>query len=1468
MQKKIGNYSILKQIGTGGFGEVYLARQEVINRDVAMKVILPTHANQPEFIQRFQQEAEIIAKLENPHIVPLYDYWRDPDGAYLVMRYIRGGNLADKLTTHGAMEMEAAAKLLEQIAEALYVAHRNRVIHQDIKPANILLDDDGNAYLTDFGIARDLEGNINLAEDASNTMHGSPKYISPEHLRRKEITYRSDIYSLGLVMYEVLTGSPPYEGQQLLELLQHHVRTPLPSLQEKAPHLPIELNQPIIQASVKDPLGRYENVLKFAQDFRKAVNNVVYQGSSSAKGVFAPGKVYELSEDTGRLDVFKPYKGLAAFQESDSHEFYGRDGLVDELIKRMVEKGEFSRFLAVVGSSGSGKSSLVRAGLIPALRKGEIVGFPQYFSTMVPTANPMRSLEGAILKVAKSFPSELMSSLEKGEYQLNKMLELALPKDGEMLLFIDQFEEVFTLVESEAERRRFLNVIYEALTAENSKLRVIIAMRADFLDRPLSYQGWGNMVRERTEIVPPLKPAELRETIEKPAEKAHLILDEGLTDMIMEDMSQQAGALPLLQYTLSQLYEKREGLMLTTKAFLEMGKISGALAKRAEEIYQGLREDEQEVAKIVFTRLVRVGSQSRTRQHVLLSEVFTLDSANPAIREMVNIYGEQRLLTFDYDAITRFPTLELAHEALIGSWETLKKWLDENEGALRIQDRLSSDSKQWQEQEKDSSFLASGTRLAQYNEIENHPIISLTKREMDFLHSSNVAEEARLLAEKRRQRQIKALAVSMGIFGIVATILAFVSFSLMDTAVKAANAEATAHQEAVQSAEIARVRQLAAESLVNVANAPDTAMLLGLESLALGDSYEGRNALLTALESDRRLKAFYNGHETSLRAVTVSDDGTRVVSASRDGVLIIWDAASHEVLSRLVAHLVQVNALDMQGDTIASADNSGRIIIWHNEEIIQELSMGDNQISTLAFSPDGNYLAAANATGQIQIWSSEDYSPLHTIEAHDGQLIFSLVFAPDSLSFATGGADSMVRLWDIEGNAINQLVGHSDAVTSLAYSPDGRFIASGSADRSVGLWNALTAENIQFVTSSHTNRVTSMVFTDDSNVLISGDLDARIVLWTLSTGRTANFFTVGHSEVRSIATKLNQLYIAGDGLALLEYNIGIVPQLGESIANLTDEVELVSVVGSNSEVVYAGGGDFQIYRQPLGGEATSLAFHSQLVTGLAYHGENLISSSVDRQAVIWGASEPLSINEVEDSIFALAVFGDTVALGLNRGTIQLWSITGNEWLLLGTLSGHSNRVADLAFSPDGTTLVSASRDQSLIVWDVASQSQLFTLTGHEDAVEAVAFSPDGTVIASGSRDFTIRLWNAETGEIIGSPLAAHDNWVMSLAFSPDGKLLASSSRDSAVMLWSFPEARPLGMGFFGHRSTSSANAIAFSPDGSSLYSVGNDGAVFAWDTSLEKWQADACAIVNRGLRPNEISQFFSSSFPPSGVCEG
>jgi serine/threonine protein kinase len=273
-KKGIQGFTLIKTIGTGSFGEVYLAQQKPFNRVVVLKVIPPLYAKDASFVRRFEQEAKIIAKLEHANIVPVYDLWHDNDGAYVVMRYMRGGNLADKLINNQALSIELAAKLLEQIASALYVAHRNRVIHQDIKPANILFDDDNNAYLSDFGIANNLEANVNLAEDDSVTMHGSPKYIAPEHLRRKEITYRSDIYSLGLVMYEALTGSPPYEGQNLLELLQHHILTPTPNLQEKAPHLSSELDEPIKKATAKKPEERYDNVLKFAEDFRKIANRL------------------------------------------------------------------------------------------------------------------------------------------------------------------------------------------------------------------------------------------------------------------------------------------------------------------------------------------------------------------------------------------------------------------------------------------------------------------------------------------------------------------------------------------------------------------------------------------------------------------------------------------------------------------------------------------------------------------------------------------------------------------------------------------------------------------------------------------------------------------------------------------------------------------------------------------------------------------------------------------------------------------------------------------------------------------------------------------------------------------------------------------------------------------------------------------------------------------------------------------
>ncbi|MEO1290996.1 MAG: serine/threonine-protein kinase [Chloroflexota bacterium] len=518
------------------FGEVYLAKQKVINRDVAIKVILPLYANREDFIRRFDFEAELIANLENPYVVPIYDYWRDPTaGAYLVMRYIKD-NLADHLYDNGALGMIEAARLLEQIASALHTAHRKRVIHQDIKPANILLDDDGNTYLTDFGIARDIDANVDLSKDDSNTMHGSPKYISPEHLRRREITVRSDIYSLGILMYEVLTGHPPFDHDDMLQLLQMHIKQDLPPLSKYVPELPDALNQPLQQATLKDPMMRYGSVMDFARDFQM----VVMQQGKGITGTIRFPETWVI-EDTQSIEVRNPYKGLRAFKESDKDDFYGREALIKSLMDSMVAKNHYQRFMAIVGASGSGKSSVVRAGLIPALRNGDIPGLPPLFiSTMIPGNAPMRSLEGAILRVASRASVTLMETIAKDKYDLNQALISALPDDGELVLLIDQFEELFTQVTDESKRQTFLDMIYEALTVFDSRLRVIATLRADFLDLPLQYNNkWGQLFRERMELIPAMSQVELRSAVEDPAQANGLSFEIGLTAMILADVNSE-----------------------------------------------------------------------------------------------------------------------------------------------------------------------------------------------------------------------------------------------------------------------------------------------------------------------------------------------------------------------------------------------------------------------------------------------------------------------------------------------------------------------------------------------------------------------------------------------------------------------------------------------------------------------------------------------------------------------------------------------------------------------------------------------------------------------------------------------------------------------------------------------------------------------------------------------------------------
>ncbi|MEM6529863.1 MAG: serine/threonine-protein kinase, partial [Chloroflexota bacterium] len=672
--RSLKGYELTEKIGEGGFGAVYRAYQPLIKRDVALKVILPEHANTPEFVRRFEAEAQLVANLEHPYIVPLYDYWRDADGAFLAMRWLRGGSMKDVLK-RGHWPLKDIPRVLDQITGALAVAHRNGVIHRDLKPENILLDEEKNAYLADFGIAMDTQritDSATFIEKAEEgRLIGSPDFMAPEQIQLDEITPQTDIYALGIVLYMMLTTRKPFTGSNLSEVITKHLYSTVPSVREYRPELPEELNEVIEQATEKQPADRYDSVGTMAAAFRRAMGATRDTVIENMDHATVPGfdlRELEATETftglqaiadqpTQALDVEpeNPYKGLRAFQEADAQDFFGRDRQVDTLLERLTNEGRDSRFIALVGPSGSGKSSLVRAGMLPALRSDD----KWFITDMTPGSHPLEELEAALLRVAVNPPSSLIEQLERDERGLIRAAKRILPggddSHTEVVLFIDQFEEVFTLVDSEQERIAFLDLLKATADDASSRLRIMLTMRADMYDRPLLYPEFGELVRECTEVILPLSRDELQNAIRKPAERARLTLEEGLVADVIADVSQQPGMLPLMQYALTELFERRDGSTLTRAAYAAIGGVSGALARRADELYESLDEGQQAIARQLFLRLVTLGDGVEdTRRRATLAELLSLDDADD-VQRVLDSFGKYRLLTFDHDPATRAP---------------------------------------------------------------------------------------------------------------------------------------------------------------------------------------------------------------------------------------------------------------------------------------------------------------------------------------------------------------------------------------------------------------------------------------------------------------------------------------------------------------------------------------------------------------------------------------------------------------------------------------------------------------------------------------------------------------------------------------------------------------------------------------------------------------------------------------------
>jgi WD40 repeat protein/serine/threonine protein kinase len=1496
----IKGYELQTLIGQGGFGAVYRAYQPAIKREVAVKVILPEFVNEPEFIRRFESEAQIIARLEHIHIVPLYDYWRDAEGAFLVMRWLKGGSLRSALEK-GHWPLDDVSRLVDQIASGLAVAHRQSVIHRDLKPDNILLDEENNVYLADFGIAKDLQDKAQLAalyaaEEAAGRLMGSPYYLSPEQIRNDPVSPQSDIYSLGIMLYEILTGLTPFQNLPISTVISMHLQDPMPSLSRVRPDLPDVLNEVIAKATEKDPADRYGSVIELATDFRRALSEsgLLQTPVPTAPNLASLGITEDITPYM-ELEVFNPFKGLRAFQEADAEDFFGREALVADLLERFQGDGLTGRFLSVVGPSGSGKSSLVRAGLIPKLRDGAVANSDGWFMVeMTPGARPLEELEAALLRVAVNPPPTLLPQLREDERGLVRAVKRALPPAGaasgqEMLLLIDQFEEVFTQSEDEAERARFLNLLGAAARDPESRLRVITTLRADFYDRPLLYPDFGELVRECTEVVLPLSRTELERAIAEPAERANLRLEAGLLQEIVNDVGEQPGALPLLQYALTELYERRDGVWLTVEAYRQIGGVSGALARRADELYAGLDEAGQRAARQMFLRLVTLNEGAEdTRRRVGQEELLSLGEAD--MERVIDLFGKYRLLTFDRDPASRVPTVEIAHEALIRQWLRLREWLRTGREDMRMQRRLAAAAEEWLNAKQDASFLVSGSRLDQFEAWAAETSLMLNQRESDFLRAS-LAERDRLRAleaerqakeaalERRSRNFLRALAVVMAVAAIGALGLSGVALSqrqlaeqnavtatyAQGDALLQANAAATAASAAERNAAEAQSLVFTSGSQLALNNQDtDLALLLALQANQNGQSTVQTQRILAEAAYAPGTRRVFTGHDDRVLSAAYSPDGKMAVSASTDKTLIIWDVATGKALQRLQGHKDWVwhAVFSADGKYVLSASQDKTLMIWDaaTGQALHTLEGHTDAVRAAAFSPDGKMALSGGQDGALILWDVATGQEIRRMQGNTTP-VFSVAVSRSGFTALSGGKDGTITLWNLDtGEAITRYgaegEGHTSEVWSVVYTPDEQGMLSGSDDSTLILWSFESGQPVRRF-KGHSTRVTSVDISPDGRLAVSGSEDNSIVVWDLATAAIVRRF-IGHTYlVYGVAFSPDgeQVLSASWDKTLRLWDLENGAQIRRFNGHTADVLGVAFSPDGKTALSASKDATLILWDVESGKQLRTLIGHAGAVNAVVFSadGKMALSGADDTSMILWDVNTgerirqfggPDSADGHSDAVWAVAFSPDgrLAASGSRDNTIILWDVATGQ--ALQRLFGHTFRVAGVAFSPDGTQLLSGSFDNLLILWDVKTGKEVRRFQGHNDWVRSVAFSPDGTNILSASADNSLILWDTRTGQRIRR-YEGHTAQVYSAAFSPDGRYAVSGAADTAIILWDVATGQELRR-YSGH--TDDVRGVAFSPDGRSILAGSGDSSVSLWQVSLSLDDLISWIKANRYLR--------------------
>ena len=1104
-----------------------------------------------------------------------------------------------------------------------------------------------------------------------------------------------------------------------------------------------------------------------------------------------------LGQEPPHYDERCPFRGLYPFRAEDREFFFGRECLVKRLAGKLKLPEHRHNFLAVLGPSGSGKSSLVLAGLVPALQAEGRIAY------LTPGSDPLAQLETSLSKV----------------------------QGQPAVLVVDQFEELFTLCTDENKKNKRQTFLDRLLTLAKS-LPVVITMRADFLGECAPYDNLVAAIQAHLELIAPMDSAELRSAMEQQAAKVGLRFEADLSNTILDDVQGEPGEMPLLQHALLELWQRRHGRWLRADEYRAIGGVQQAIAQTAEAVYEKLSPEEQERVRHIFVRLTHLdedpvqGEERRdTRRRVELEELVGTDAA--ATKELVKRLADARLVVTGVNEVTGRTEVEVAHEALIRYWPRLAGWLDEDRASIRLRERIRREARAWekaggrQEWEEtgllDESLLVHrGSRLEDAEALAERPRF-LSHLERDYveacvaLRAREKAEEekqrqreleqakARQRAEEKARREAEQRAEDRARAARRLRLVLILLAAMFLVTLGAALVAGWQRQQAKRQAQIALSRQLAAQALSYMDNDRlDLAPLLSVEAYRAYQTAEARSSLLDVLEHNPYMMAFLwlPEHSRWIREMCFGPDGDTVISVDRDGLIISWDVNTRQQVGQPITGTdtsMSGAACSADGNTIAIRAQDA-VSIW-NLATRKEINHFDRETSRremeearylalrepIALSPDGKRVALGTQ-GSILLWDVASGQLTEYPLADSAELVRDVAFSPDGKMLAWLYSDDIV-LWDIPSETVTHHLeiaadprGQTrQRIMGLTFNLDGKILASIIASRSASdnviiLWDVATGQPVGQPLTGHSDKVTSVAFSPDGRTLASGSEDSVIIVWDIATSTEILRFdspVVGRrffGEITSLAFS----------------------QDGQTLASSTSQATILWDVPTGAEI-FSLGGLADRAAQPLGQPLTS---HPTPVS-VAYSRDNILA---------WGGAD---------------------------GTITLWDVANKQPAgpADGQLSGHANRVTSIALSPDGKTLASGGEDNAVILWDIAT-GQRKSLTGHTDGVTSVAFSPDGDILASGSRDKTVILWNVASGAEVRR-LDGHVGWVNSVAFSPDNSTLASAGFYT-IILWDVTtgaEVRRLL-----DESSVGVNSVAFSPDGSKLAS-GGKGSMILWSVA-------------------------------------